>query len=72
MARRDVDLVIRARDEARNALNAINQTLDKFVGTQKDVQDESQRTDSQLDRLGSAIAELQKNLKGLTLSLIHI
>lgn len=66
MARRDVDLVIRARDEARNALNAINQTLDKFVGTQKDVQDESQRTDSQLDRLGSAITELQKNLKGLT------
>lgn len=66
MARRDVDLVIRARDEARNALNAINQTLDKFVGTQKDVQDESQRTDSQLDRLGAAINELQKNLKGLT------
>lgn len=66
MARRDVDLVIRARDEAKNALNAINSTLDKFVGQQREVQDESQRTDSQLDRLGEAISTLQKNLKGLT------
>lgn len=66
MARRDVDLVIRARDEAKNALNAINSTLDKFIGTQREVQDESQRTDSQLDRLGEAISTLQKNLKGLT------
>lgn len=66
MARRDVDLVIRARDEAKNALNAINSTLDKFVGTQREVQDESQRTDTQLDRLGEAISTLQKNLKGLT------
>lgn len=66
MARRDVDLVIRARDEAKNALNAINSTLDKFVGTQKEVQDESKRTDTQLDRLGEAISTLQKNLKGLT------
>ena len=66
MARRDVDLVIRARDEAKGALDAITRTLEKFTGAQKETQDAAQKTDSQLDRLGASLADLQRNLKGLT------
>ncbi len=66
MARRDVDLVIRARDEAKNALDSITRTIDKFTGAQRETQDEARRTDTQLDKLGAALAELQTNLKGLT------
>ena len=66
MARRDVDLVIRARDEAKGALNAVSQALEKFTSAQQENQTVSEKTDSQLDRLGASFAELQKRLKGLT------
>jgi tape measure domain-containing protein len=66
MARRDVDLVIRARDEAKGALDSINQTLQKFVDQQRETQAEAGRTDSQMDRLGAAIKKLQTDLGGLT------
>jgi tape measure domain-containing protein len=66
MARRDVDLVIRARDEAKGALDSINQTLQKFVDQQRETQTEAGRTDSQMDRLGAAIKKLQTDLGSLT------
>ena len=59
MARRDVDLVIRARDEARGALGTINQALNQFVEAQREVRDSAAGTDSALDRLGRSFAELR-------------
>ena len=59
MARRDVDLVIRARDEARGALGSINQALTRFIETQEKVRTSAQGTDSALDRIGRSFAELR-------------
>lgn len=60
MARRNVDLVIRARDEAKTALNAINQALGEFTKNTAEVRDEAARTDTRLDSLGSAFRELRQ------------
>ena len=47
MVSRDVDLIIRARDQARNTLNGITQALERFTGSQEGVQKQAGR-----DRLG--------------------
>lgn len=60
MARRNVDLVIRARDEAKTALTAINQALEEFTRNTVEVRDEAAKTDSRLDSLGSAFRELRQ------------
>ena len=62
MARRDVDLVIRARDEARAAITNITTALEKFDTTQRDVQRTATGTDSTLDRLGASFRELRTSL----------
>lgn len=60
MARRNVDLVIRARDEAKTTLSAINQALEEFTTNTAEVRDEAARTDTRLDSLGSAFRELRQ------------
>jgi len=60
MARRNVELVIRARDEAKTALTAINKALDDFSGNTQRVRDEASKTDTRLDSLGSAFRELRQ------------
>ena len=59
MARRDVDLVIRARDEARAAIQSVTQALRDFNTRQEDVQSTARGTDSVLDRLGVSFRELR-------------
>lgn len=65
MARRDVDLVIRAKDEAKGAINAVTNALEQFVTGQNKLQAEAVKTDSALSRVGSALSELQKALGGV-------
>lgn len=60
MARRDVELVFRARDEAKGALNAINKALEEFTVNTKDVRDEASKTDVRLASLGGAFRDLKQ------------
>ncbi len=68
MARRDVDLVIRARDEAVKVLDQITAALDNFRDAQKGVDSGAEKTESSLGQLGAAIATLQKQLGGLEIA----
>lgn len=67
MARKDVDLVIRAKDEAEKVISTITKALGGFVDAQKDVQRSGQGTESTLGALGSALGTLDKQIKGLDL-----
>tara|TARA_R110000796_G_scaffold41118_6_gene101510 strand:- start:84 stop:5075 length:4992 start_codon:yes stop_codon:yes gene_type:complete len=60
MARRDVELVFRARDEAKGALTAINKALEEFSVNTKDVRDEAAKTDVRLASLGGAFRDLKQ------------
>ena len=64
MVSRDVDLIIRARDQARNTLNGITQALERFTGSQEGVQQQSAETDSAIDRLGASLRQLRTQLSG--------
>jgi len=60
MARRDVELVFKARDEAKGALTAINKALNEFTVNTKDVRDEASKTDVRLASLGGAFRDLKQ------------
>lgn len=64
MPRRDVDLVIRARDEAKATLNAITTALKNFGAGQEDAQRASADTDNSLTQLAGSFRELQQSLRG--------
>lgn len=66
MAKKDVDLVIRAKDQAQGVVKSITDALEKFVGAQADVQKTALKTDSSLDRLSTGLVGLQKALGGVT------
>ncbi len=65
MARRDVELVIRARDEAQNALTSINKALTDFTTNTASVRDEATKTDTRLGALGGAFRELSQAVGAL-------
>lgn len=65
MARKDVDLVIRAKDEAAKVVKAITEALNDFVEAQTNVVGRSGKTESSLGSLGAAIGALDKQIKGL-------
>lgn len=65
MARKDVDLVIRAREEGKNVITSITKALEQFVGNQDDLQKSAAQTDSALNRLGSSLTGLNKALDGV-------
>lgn len=64
MARKDVDLVIRAKDEAENVVKAITKALNEFNDAQKSTAGSADKTDSALGKLGAAFASLQKAVGG--------
>lgn len=68
MARRNVDLVISARDEAKKVLDQITAALDDFANASKGVDGSAEKTKSSLGQLGAAISALQKNLGGLDIA----
>ncbi len=65
MARKDVDLVIRAKDEAAKVVDAITAAVNGFVDAQTGLQQTSGKTGSVLDALGAAVGGLKKELKGV-------
>lgn len=66
MARRDVDLVIRARNEAERVLKAVTAELGNLVDAQKEVGESGERVESRLSRLGTVLGNLDKQFKGVT------
>jgi tape measure domain-containing protein len=68
MARRDVELVIRAKNEASKALESIGDAVAVLTKAQDDLVSGASSTDSALSRLGKSITDLEKNFKGLTAS----
>ncbi|PZQ95193.1 MAG: hypothetical protein DI533_20290 [Cereibacter sphaeroides] len=67
MARKDVDLVIRAKDEAGNALDAITDAINEFLGAQDKLGRTGKNTATVLSTLGKAASDLQKQFKGMDL-----
>lgn len=65
MARKDVDLVIRAKDEAAKVVDTITKALNEFVATQGELDSRAKKTESALGQLGAALGTLDKALKGV-------
>jgi len=65
MARKDVDLVIRAKDEAENVVKSITKALNGFIDAQTGLQEKADGTEGALQGLGAAIGQLDKSLKSL-------
>jgi tape measure domain-containing protein len=65
-ARKDVELVIRARDQAAKALDAIAKAASNLVENVDEIGKSGAGVDSALGRLGTAINTLDKAFKGLS------
>lgn len=65
MARKDVDLVIRAKDEAAKVVDTITNALNEFVAAQATLDNRAKKTESSLGQLGAALGTLDKTLKGI-------
>ena len=64
MARRDVDLRIRAKaDDAEKALESVTAALNEFKAAQKGIVSQSGDTKSSFSQLGTSIAQLDKAMK---------
>lgn len=62
----DVQLTIRARNEASKAIDSVASALAGLKATQADVTQESRKTGSTLEQLGAAMEGLTKSAGGLT------
>lgn len=62
MARKDVELVIRARDEAKKSLNSLTDALERFVGQQLSVRQAANTTGDALDKLGKTLVNLESDM----------
>lgn len=61
---RDVNLVIRARNEASRALDSVSSALDELRGAQERTEQGSRATGNQLQQLGSTLQSLRKQAGG--------
>lgn len=64
MARKDVDLVIRAKDEAEKVVKSITAAINDFTEAQKDLSSKAGKTENSMQALGAAFGQLQKDLRG--------
>lgn len=64
-AKGDVELIIRAKNEATKNLDAINKSLKQLADQQTIVGDSAGKADDQLGRLGLELAKLQTNAQNL-------
>lgn len=67
MSRKDVELVIRAKDEATKAVNAITAAINSLSDSQDDLTKGAGRSESALSRLGTSFSDLDKQLRGATI-----
>jgi len=65
MSRKDVELVIRAKDEATKAVNAITAAINSLTASQDDMTKGAGRSDTALARLGQTFSQLDKQLRGV-------
>lgn len=65
MARKDVDLVIRAKDEAEGVVKSITKALNSFIDAQQNLQKDADGTEGALRGLGSAVGQLDKAMSSL-------
>lgn len=68
MARKDVDLVIRAKDEAAKVVDSITAAINEFVEAQADLNKSAGKTSSTLGALGVALKNLDKELSGIAVA----
>lgn len=66
MARRDVEFVIKAKDQAAKVVDAITNAINDFVGAQGDLVKAGGKTDSVLSGLGAALLTLDKTFRGMS------
>lgn len=66
MAKRDVELIIRAKDEATRAVDSVSKAIQTLVGSQTDLVTSADKTDSALARLGQAVGLVNKQFAGMT------
>lgn len=64
--KRDVELVIRARNESKKALSEVAAALQELTQSQDQVSRSAAKTDSLLDRLGREFVELDRQVRGLS------
>lgn len=60
MARRDVDLVVRARDEAAKVIDTITKAFAEFNAGQQATETRAGKTESALSKLGTAFSQIQQ------------
>jgi tape measure domain-containing protein len=65
MARKDVSLVIRARDEAKGVLREITKAVEAFNASTDELVGDAGKVDSALGQMGSAIGDLRKSVNDL-------
>lgn len=65
MAKSNVELVIRARNEASAALRTISSAIQEVVGDQRELADQAGSTESRLGELGRELTELNSNFQAL-------
>ena len=64
MARKDVDLVIRAKDEAEKVVKSITTAINDFSEAQKNLTAKADKTENSMQALGAAFGQFQKDLRG--------
>lgn len=64
--RKDVELVIRARDQAGRAVDTITDAIKALVGQQEELGESGAKADSALARLGAAVGKLDRAFKGMS------
>lgn len=68
MARKDVDLVVRAKDEATSVLDSITKALNGFIKAEDKVDAGTGKAVSAFSALGAALQKLDKEFKGVAVS----
>jgi tape measure domain-containing protein len=63
---REVDLVIRAKNEASKALDAVNASLFQLIKAQTDITNTSDKTTSVLAQFGAELGKLSKTVAGMS------
>lgn len=67
MARKDVELVIRAKNEASKVVESVTSALKSLTTAQSGAVSSAEKTGSSLARLGTALNDLSKSFKGATI-----
>lgn len=68
MSRRDVDLIVRAKDQAGKVLDSVTAAINEFTKSQTGLEAKAKKTDSALGQLGDAFTRIQRATGSLDIS----